>query len=37
MMLFYLGSLYFLSRYRLSRERYREIVHELDARRAAGP
>lgn len=34
MMLLYLGSLVFLARYRISRERYREILHALDARRS---
>jgi Na+/melibiose symporter-like transporter len=34
MMLLYLGSLVFLARYRISRQRYREILHALDARRA---
>ena len=33
MMLLYLGSLVFLARYGISRERYREIVHALAARR----
>jgi hypothetical protein len=36
MMLFYLGSLVFLARYTISRERYREILHQLDLRRRAG-
>jgi Na+/melibiose symporter-like transporter len=35
MMFFYLGSLFFLARYRLTRERYLEIVHELAARHAS--
>jgi len=35
MMLFYLGSLVFLARYTISRERYREILHQLDLRRRA--
>jgi len=37
LMLLYLGSLFFLARYRISRERYREILHALDARRAPSP
>ena len=33
MMFFYLGSLVFLARYSISRERYRDILHQLDLRR----
>ena len=33
MMFFYLGSLIFLARYSISRERYRDILHQLDLRR----
>jgi Na+/melibiose symporter-like transporter len=36
MMFFYLGSLIFLARYTISRERYREIIHQLDLRRGGG-
>jgi Na+/melibiose symporter-like transporter len=34
LVLFYLGSLVFLARYRITRERYREIRAELSARSA---
>jgi len=34
MMLFFLGSLVFLARYTISRDRYREILRQLDARRS---
>jgi Na+/melibiose symporter-like transporter len=36
MMLFYLGSLVFLARYTITRERSREILHQLDLGRRAG-